>query len=216
MKNFFDKMKEGAAEAAKMAQHTVEVTKLKAQIYAKEKEMDGIFLAIGRQVYTALENHELTLEESYIRSACGEIRKIKEEIQVLERKILEIKNEKECVCGKTVPASARHCPFCGTPFDDPHPVDAIIIPEESSPQPEDEEQAAPVHDHLEPASDTNHPGASHPEANQPDTNPPGTNPPGTNPPGTNPPNGNGGSHSDRETAKETGDSGSGSSTMGGA
>ncbi|WP_052339501.1 zinc ribbon domain-containing protein [Gorillibacterium massiliense] len=142
MKNFFDKMKDGAQEAARLAQQTVETTKLKTQIYGLEKDVDRLYLTIGRQVYRSFEQHGTPYDDQEFISVFQEIHKLLGEIDELERKIREIRNEKECACGKALPVDAKFCPNCGASFAPPRSVDADVIP--VTPEASDSGSSQPV------------------------------------------------------------------------
>ncbi|MNQ96958.1 hypothetical protein D3C85_1125820 [compost metagenome] len=114
--SFFDKVKQGASEAAKKAQQTVEITKFKTQISLKEREIDKIYKLIGESVYTSYLSGDYTRVEDNVKDYCLGIAQINQEITDLEQKITEVRNEKECVCGKTVAADTKFCSTCGHHF----------------------------------------------------------------------------------------------------
>ncbi|RAP75277.1 zinc ribbon domain-containing protein [Paenibacillus montanisoli] len=111
--SFFDKVKQGASEAAKKAQQTVEITKLKAQISGKEKEIDKIYTAIGAAVYRAHQAQDMSLAEQEVGNCCKQVDELHVEIGQLEDRIKMLKYEKTCSCGKVVALDARFCPDCG-------------------------------------------------------------------------------------------------------
>ncbi len=49
--SFLDKIKQSATDAAKKAQQTVEITKLKSQISGKEKDQEKLYYQIGTALY---------------------------------------------------------------------------------------------------------------------------------------------------------------------
>lgn len=114
--SFFDKVKQGASEAAKKAQQTVEITKFKTQISLKEREIDKIYKLIGESVYTSYLSGDYTQVEANVSDYCQGIAQINQEISEIEQKITEIRNEKECVCGKVVVADMKFCSSCGHHF----------------------------------------------------------------------------------------------------
>lgn len=116
--SFFGKVKQGASEAAKKAQQTVEITRLKTQISSKEKEIEKNYSLIGEAVYNAFVAGDLSQSENNVTEFCRGIFSLKQEITVLELKIIEVRNEKECVCGKVVLADTKFCPGCGHKFDE--------------------------------------------------------------------------------------------------
>lgn len=116
--SFFEKVKQGASEAAKKAQQTVEITRLKTQISSKEKEIERNYSLIGEVVYKAFVAGDLSQSENSVTEICQGIISLEQEITTLEQKIIEVRNEKECVCGKVVLADTKFCPGCGHKFDE--------------------------------------------------------------------------------------------------
>ncbi|GIP38831.1 hypothetical protein J31TS4_21110 [Paenibacillus sp. J31TS4] len=132
MKGFFDRMKEGAAEAAKYAQQTVEVTRLRAQISSKEKEIDRYFGAIGERVFQAYMDGNLAESEPFIGEASAQILRLRQEIVDVENRIQEVRQTKPCVCGREVPADKKFCPDCGHRFEGGvKPEEVVVEPEET-------------------------------------------------------------------------------------
>ncbi|WNR42085.1 zinc ribbon domain-containing protein [Paenibacillus roseipurpureus] len=114
--SFFDKVKQGASEAAKKAQQTVEITKFKTQISLKEREIDKIYKLIGESVFASHQSGNMDQVASHVADYCTGITVIQLEISDLEQKIAEIRNEKECVCGKVVATDTKFCSSCGHHF----------------------------------------------------------------------------------------------------
>lgn len=125
MKQFVNKMKLGAAEAAKMAQQAVEVTRIKSQISSKEKEVDNYFEAIGAKVFEAYVDNKLERAEPFIAEASKQIVRLRREIREMEERIKQVKQIKGCVCGRNVPLEANYCPSCGHYFEVHHPIKVI-------------------------------------------------------------------------------------------
>ncbi|BFT71889.1 MULTISPECIES: hypothetical protein [Paenibacillus] len=114
--SFFDKVKQGATDAAKKAQQTVELTKLKAQVSSKEKEIEKFYNLIGESVYAAYMSGDIARAGEIVERFSLGIDAVKQEIAVLDQKIIELRNEKECVCGKVVVADTKFCSSCGHQF----------------------------------------------------------------------------------------------------
>jgi len=117
--SFFDKMKQGASEAAKKAQQTMETTRLKTQIASKEKEIEKAFALIGETVFQSHTAGDWKKSEREVIAYCDHIALLRQGIQALEAKIKLAKNEKECRCGKIVTSDVKFCPQCGFQFEDP-------------------------------------------------------------------------------------------------
>ncbi|WP_165921099.1 zinc ribbon domain-containing protein [Paenibacillus albiflavus] len=128
MANFFDKIKQSATKVTDKAQQTIELSKLTSQISAKKKEIDKLLHLIGGEAYHAFSNEDLMQAEPRIAQFSKEIKAIQEEIELLEIKVKELKNEKECTCGKVVPLDTKFCPVCGNKFE-PQITSVDVIPE---------------------------------------------------------------------------------------
>ncbi|WP_036745308.1 zinc ribbon domain-containing protein [Paenibacillus sp. UNC451MF] len=116
--SFFEKMKQGASDAAKKAQQTVETTRLRTQISSKEREIEKAFLLIGECVFQAHGSGNWKKSEREVVAYCEHINQLRQGIQAIEQKIKLAKNEKECRCGKVVAIDVKFCPVCGFQFED--------------------------------------------------------------------------------------------------
>jgi len=120
--SIFDKMKQGASEAARLAQQTVETTKLRSKISTREKEMDRISTRIGKAVFEAYLEGDLSHSEEQVLAYCEELSELRDEITELESRIKHLKEEKTCVCGKVVGPDVNYCPDCGKRLIQPQEV----------------------------------------------------------------------------------------------
>lgn len=118
--SFFKKLTEtvskGVSTATEKAQQTVEITKLHAQISGKRKEIDRKYAEIGESVYKAYLGGDLSAAEADVIPACQQIADRERDIEALEDRIRELRNEKECECGQRVPFQTKFCPACGRKF----------------------------------------------------------------------------------------------------
>jgi hypothetical protein len=126
LKKFTETVSKGVSTATEKAQQTVEITKLHTQISGKRKDIDKRFAHIGEAVYNAYLAKDLSQAESQIIPECEAISGIRKDIEALEDRIRELRNEKECVCGNTVSYDTKFCPSCGHKFD-PVPVPAVPV-----------------------------------------------------------------------------------------
>lgn len=74
-------------------------------------------MMMGGEVYHAYSNNALMQAEPKIAQLTREINAIQQEIDFLELKIKEVKNEKTCSCGKVVQFDTKFCPSCGNKFE---------------------------------------------------------------------------------------------------
>ncbi len=161
-RKFTETVSKGVSTATEKAQQTVEITRLHAQISGKRKEIDKLFAEIGEAVFESYVAKDLSLAEPRIIPSCERIEAIRAEIEGLENRMMELRNEKECGCGKKVPYDVRFCPSCGHPFPEPvavvpadegHPADSESVMELPAGQTEarsDDEPAAAGRDDLAP------------------------------------------------------------------
>jgi polyhydroxyalkanoate synthesis regulator phasin len=113
--DLFKKLRSGASKAADVAQQTVEVTKLSAQIATRKREIEKYKSLMGHQVYNAYQAGNLSLSEEKLGEWCKAIHGLEGEVTALEQQIKRIRNEKTCPCGKSLAADAKFCPDCGRP-----------------------------------------------------------------------------------------------------
>lgn len=117
MSGIFDKLKQGAQDAGKKAQVSVEISKLKSQITNKETEIQQTELIVGKLVYDSFEKDSFSENEQKIFSLCKTISGYKKEIQDMENRILILKDEKFCtVCNTVTNLSTKFCSHCGNGF----------------------------------------------------------------------------------------------------
>lgn len=125
MSYFFNKMKQGVSDVGKKAQNTVEAATLKMQILSKEKEIDKNYTVIGRIIHQCVTRKESMIPTAKIQKYQQIIVKLEHEIAHMQRKMQQNQNQKECGCGKMLPADATYCPFCGQQF---HTVKVKTVP----------------------------------------------------------------------------------------
>ncbi|WP_052476446.1 zinc ribbon domain-containing protein [Cohnella kolymensis] len=143
LKKITDSVSKGVSSATEKAQQTVEITRINSQISGKRKEIERLYADIGEAVYSAYRAHDLSLAEAKVIPLCEEVAAIHEEINALDDRIKELRNEKDCVCGERVTYDVRFCPSCGHQFPEP----AQIRTEEAPPASE-EPAVAPAADAI--------------------------------------------------------------------
>lgn len=89
---FFDDLKTAATTAGKLGKDTLETTKLKGEVVLEERDMNRAFAKIGKYYYDiALQGLDLPDE---VKNLVSEIDEHKERIDVLNRQINRIKDNK--------------------------------------------------------------------------------------------------------------------------
>ncbi|MVO99893.1 zinc ribbon domain-containing protein [Paenibacillus lutrae] len=128
MSGFIGKIKQGAAEAGKRAQQTIEVNRLKLQIAAKQKDMQKLYTQIGEIVYEAYK-HEDPYPDSQVAAVTGDLSTLDAEIKAMRDRMYSLYDEKSCECGHVVAIDTRFCPNCGRkfePYTEPAQFNAIV------------------------------------------------------------------------------------------
>jgi RNA polymerase subunit RPABC4/transcription elongation factor Spt4 len=112
--SFFNKLKQGVSDAGQKAKISVEVTRLKMQIQAKQNTVKEKCSFIGSIIYTAYEKGEQPFINQDIAETCKEISQIQDEIKLIQSKIYELNGEKNCeVCNQIMPFDSKFCQSCG-------------------------------------------------------------------------------------------------------
>ncbi len=122
---FFDnlgkKVGEAAQAAAKKSSELVETTKLNMSINTAEDKINKIYLKIGENIF-AKYNAGQEIDPDFIDD-CKQVKELKEEIDELKAKIMELKNVKLCTsCGAELNKDVMFCPKCGAKQEQPAPT----------------------------------------------------------------------------------------------
>ncbi|MFC5701092.1 zinc ribbon domain-containing protein [Cohnella faecalis] len=118
-KKITESVSKGVSSATEKAQQTVEITRLYTQISGKRKEIDKLYAAIGELVYEAYEEDGGASSDARVDSICKDIAALRGEIDALDDRMKELRNEKDCVCARRVPYDTKFCPSCGHRFPEP-------------------------------------------------------------------------------------------------
>lgn len=119
--SIFDKVKQGASDAARKAQQTFELARLNSQKSSREKDMAKLYAELGEAMFEAYLTGETAVSEEKVASCCEQLLELKREIEAIEEKMKSVKLEKSCSCGKVVPSTVKFCPDCGTRFTEQEP-----------------------------------------------------------------------------------------------
>jgi uncharacterized protein Yka (UPF0111/DUF47 family) len=85
------KIGSAAGATASKAKELAEVTKLNSQISDQEKQIDKLYIEIGKQIYELDKDNA----ESPVKELCEKITEAQQTIATLKEKISDIKNAKE-------------------------------------------------------------------------------------------------------------------------
>ncbi|EFM11949.1 hypothetical protein PaecuDRAFT_1557 [Paenibacillus curdlanolyticus YK9] len=127
--SIFERVKQGASDAARKAQQTLEITRLNSQKSSREKEMSKLYTEMGEAMFHAYMHGETAETEERVTSCCEQLRTLQQEVDAIEDKIQGVKLEKSCGCGKVVPVNVKFCPDCGTRFTEQEPKPEMTMGE---------------------------------------------------------------------------------------
>ncbi|WP_246070692.1 zinc ribbon domain-containing protein [Paenibacillus kobensis] len=127
--SIFDKMKQGASDAARKAQQTIEIARLNSQKSSREKDMTRLYTEMGEAMFRAYLTGETAESEEAVASCCEQLKTLKQEIESIEDRVKAVKLEKSCSCGKVVAINVKFCPDCGTRFTEQEPKPEMTMGE---------------------------------------------------------------------------------------
>jgi ribosomal protein L40E len=105
-------LEDGVSNVAYKSENLVEISKLNLTLSSDEKLIDEIYLKIGKKIYKDYLDNKI-LDKSLI-DKCGEIETINKDITIIKKKILKLKDKKQCKkCGAAMGKEADFCPKCG-------------------------------------------------------------------------------------------------------
>lgn len=105
-------LEDGVSNVAYKSENLVEISKLNLTLSSDEKLIDEVYLKIGKKIYKDYLDNKI-LDKSLI-DKCGEIETINKDITIIKKKILKLKDKKQCKkCGAAMVKEADFCPKCG-------------------------------------------------------------------------------------------------------
>ena len=115
---FFDKLTKKATEtykgAAEKTGKLAKETKLKLKISENKSKINDLYEEIGKKVYQKHKEHGDGCVKNDIEDGLTKIDILANEIEMYNREILELSDQKECVeCKEKLAKDARFCPKCG-------------------------------------------------------------------------------------------------------
>ena len=108
-------LEDGAEAAAKKSQNLVEYSELSLSMASCKKKIDEIYLKIGERIYRDFREGDLNISNiKEILEYCTEISDLDRKLKRLKKKMLKLKNKKECrSCGSLIEKKAQFCDRCG-------------------------------------------------------------------------------------------------------
>lgn len=105
-------LENGAQNIGYKSGQILEVSKINMTISSKEKEIEEIYIEMGKKLYKDYKADKL-LDKS-LAEKCEEIAKIERNIASMKKKVLKLKDKKLCKkCGYEMERNAAFCPKCG-------------------------------------------------------------------------------------------------------
>lgn len=115
------KIGEIVSTTAQKAGDQVQITKLNIDIAGIEKEIDGVYMAIGRYCYTQSANGMTTTPE--IEEYCADINRLKEQIQSIRDQIEALREESRTAGKESIDAEFTEAPAYDEPASEPKPAE---------------------------------------------------------------------------------------------
>lgn len=115
LKIFKNSLEEGAEAAAKKSQNFIEYSDLSLTASSLKKKIQDIYIKIGEKIYKDFRDGDPDiLNLKVIFEYCDEIKELEKELGKIQKKILKVKNKKECKkCGNLIDKKAHFCDKCG-------------------------------------------------------------------------------------------------------
>ena len=115
---FFDKLTKKATEtykgAAEKTGKIAKETKLRLKINENKSKINDLYEEIGKKVYQKHKEHGDVCVKNDIEDQLTKIDILANEIEMYNREILELSDQKECVeCKEKLSKDAKFCPKCG-------------------------------------------------------------------------------------------------------
>lgn len=105
-------LEDGVSNVAYKSENLIEISKLNMAISSDEKLINEIYLKLGKKVFKDYKDNKI-LDNSLVEK-CEEIEEINKDIASLKKKVLKLKDKKQCKkCGETMEKEADFCPKCG-------------------------------------------------------------------------------------------------------
>lgn len=116
--DFFDKLTKKATEtykgAAEKTGKLAKETKLRLKISENKSKIKELYEEIGQKVYEKHSSEEEVCIKNDLEAECTKIDILANEIEVYNREILALSNQKECVeCKEKLQKDAKFCTKCG-------------------------------------------------------------------------------------------------------
>lgn len=105
-------LEEGVSSVAYKSENLVEISKLNLALSSDEKNKDEIYLKIGKKIYKDYKENKIS--DNSLLDKCEEIEEINKDIAGIKKKILKLRDKKQCKkCGTEMVKEADFCPKCG-------------------------------------------------------------------------------------------------------
>ncbi|MDR5659413.1 hypothetical protein RH915_07910 [Serpentinicella sp. ANB-PHB4] len=114
---FMDKLSYTLAESVKSlsekSSEVVEISKINLSIRKREKELEDLYIEIGRQVYNQMKNNQ-AFATTQLNQLVNKIASLENDIETLQKLVFKMQKINACdYCKETYDDDISYCPLCG-------------------------------------------------------------------------------------------------------
>lgn len=112
-----DRLEKGMETAGQKSQQVLEISRLSYKIKGKKEDIDRLYRRLGQAVSEAWETQTNFMLNASMRELLEAIRDLKQQVEILEQELLDVKGKRACSgCGTVIDKELETCPSCGKTF----------------------------------------------------------------------------------------------------
>jgi len=116
-KELKDRLEKGMETAGQKSQQMLEISRLSMKIKGKKEDIDRLYRRLGQAVSEVWESQSELVLNAHIRELLEAIRDLKQQVEILEQELLDVKGKRACPgCQTVIDKSLETCPSCGKTF----------------------------------------------------------------------------------------------------
>ncbi|MDN4595279.1 hypothetical protein [Polycladomyces subterraneus] len=117
LKELKDRLEKGMETAGHKSQQMLEISRLSMKIKGKKEDIDRLYRRLGQAVSEVWESKTELVLNADIREMLDAIRDLKQQVEILEQELLDVKGKRACPgCQTVIDKSLDTCPSCGKRF----------------------------------------------------------------------------------------------------
>ncbi|BCU82615.1 hypothetical protein JIR001_23980 [Polycladomyces abyssicola] len=117
LKELKDRLEKGMETAGHKSQQMLEISRLSMKIKVKKEDIDRLYRRLGQAVSEVWESQSEFVLNAHIRELLDAIRDLKQQVEILEQELLDVKGKRACpACQTVIDKSLDTCPSCGKTF----------------------------------------------------------------------------------------------------